>query len=417
MRKGGEGSLTTEVFSDPRTIDTALRAARFTASYADPLTDDSDEDNFEDGLDFEGQEEEEDIAGIRRRLSDEAAVSRVGEALNQTLGADRDEEAVPRDHFSPVQVRFPVNAPALRPPAIEENMPDIDIAVENGQDGEKAQDLARSIKVEFDPQDIKFWFSQLEAEFTMAAVKSQWLKKTVMQRNLPLKQREDVKSYLILTKTEAGNLIYKEIKDELLRLYAPKPQDSYHKALARTMVGLPSQLGAQLVDDVCRKPKKFEGCCCPGHVQALWLLQLPINVRSHISNMAFTKDTYKEVFEAADRCYMSAQQVSVAAMSASGSKAAATGLDETLPAFQSHNQQQVAAFGQNNKNKGQGQKKNKNNKNQGQGQSDNKGKKHSSVPDNLAEKMCSRHYRHGASAWFCVAPLTCPWSTKVSARP
>ena len=152
------------------------------------MTDDSDEDNFEDGLDFEGQEEEEDIAGIRRRLSNEAAVARVGEALDQTLGADRDEEAVPRDHFSPVQVRFPVNAPALRPPAIEENMPDIDIAVENGQDGEKAQDLARSIKVEFDPQDIKFWFSQLEAEFTMAAVKSQWLKKTVMQRNLPLKQ-------------------------------------------------------------------------------------------------------------------------------------------------------------------------------------------------------------------------------------
>ena len=307
------------------------------------------------------------------------------------------------------------------------NMPDeVDIAVENGQDGEKAQDLARSIKVEFDPQDIRFWFSQLEAEFTMATIKSQWLKKTVMQRNLPLKQREDVKSYLILTKTEAGNAIYKEIKDELLRLYAPKPQDSYHRALSRTMVGLPSQLGAQLVDDVCKKPKKFDGCCCPGHVQALWLLQLPINVRSHISNMAFTKDSYKQVFEAADKCYMSAQQVSVAAFaagasaSASGSKAAATGLDETLPAFQSHNQQQVAAFGQNN---GQGQKKNKKNKNKNQNQggsqenNQSRGKKHSSIPDNLADKMCTRHFRHGASAWFCVAPLTCPWASKVAARP
>ena len=91
------------------------RAARFTSSYADPDTDES-EDNFEDGLDFQGQEEEEGIAGIRRRLSDKASVSRVGEALNQTLGADRDENAAPRDHFSPVQVRFPVNAPALRPP-------------------------------------------------------------------------------------------------------------------------------------------------------------------------------------------------------------------------------------------------------------------------------------------------------------
>ena len=243
--------------------------------------------------------------------------------------------------------------------------------------------------------------------------------------NLTTKQKEDVKGFLSLQKADAGAHIYLDIKTELIRIYAPKPQDSYHRALSRTMVGLPSQLGAQLVDDVCKKPKKFVGCCCPGHVQALWLLQLPINVRSHISNMPFTKDTYKEVFEAADKCYMSAQQVSVAALSAtvgsaSGSSAAATGLDETLPAFQSHNQQQVAAFGQNNKNKGQGQKKNKNNKNKGQGQAQSgrsRGQKHSSIPDNIAEKMCDRHYRHGDSAWYCVAPLTCPWATKVSSRP
>ena len=83
-------------------LDRLWRAARFTASYADPLTDESDEENFEDGLDFQEEVEvEESIAGIRRRLSDEAAISRVGEALNQTLGADRDEEAVPREHFSP----------------------------------------------------------------------------------------------------------------------------------------------------------------------------------------------------------------------------------------------------------------------------------------------------------------------------
>ena len=90
------------------------RAARFTSSYADPLTDSESEENFEDGLDF--QEQDESISGIRRRLSDEVEVSRVGQALNQTLEADRDERVAPRDHFSPVQVRFPVNAPALRPP-------------------------------------------------------------------------------------------------------------------------------------------------------------------------------------------------------------------------------------------------------------------------------------------------------------
>ena len=95
-------------------------------------------------------------------------------------------------------------------------------------------------------------------------------------------------------------------------------------------------------------------------------------------------------------------------------------MDETLPAFESHNQE-VAAFGQNKQNKGQKNNKNnkgQNNKNKGQnGQHENKGQKHSSVPENLADKMCSRHYRHGASAWFCCAPLTCPWASKVSARP
>ena len=98
----------------------------------------------------------------------------------------------------------------------------------------------------------------------MASVGSQWLKKTVLQRNLPIKQKEDVKSMLTLQKAEAGEKIYLMIKNELVRIYAPKPQDSYRKALSRTMTGLPSQLGAQIVEDVCKKPSKLEGCCCAG---------------------------------------------------------------------------------------------------------------------------------------------------------
>ena len=306
-----------------------------------------------------------------------------------------------------------------------DNMPDVEFDVEDGQDGDKAQDYARSIKIDFEPNDIKFWFSQLEGEMVMATIKSAWLKRTVLQRNLPIKQRSDVKSYLTLTKAEGGATIYKDIKDELIRIYAPKPEDSYCRALSRVLVGLPSQLGAQLIDDVCKKPKKFDNCCCAGHVHALWSQKLPVSIRAHISNMPFTQDTYKEVFQAADKVFLAAKSVSVAAFATSPSvegAAAAVGLDETLPAFQSHNQQQVAAFGQSNK-KGQGQKNNKNNKgqggknNKGQGQSGrSRGQKHSSIPDNIADKMCDRHYRHGDSAWYCVAPLTCPWSSKVSAR-
>ena len=298
--------------------------------------------------------------------------------------------------------------------------PAVDIDVENGVDGDKAPEQARQIRVEFEPNDIKFWFSQLEAEMLMATVKSQWLKKTILQRNLPNRQKEDVKSYLVLTKAEAGNAIYKEIKTELLRLYGPKPADSYCKALSRTMVGLPSQLGAQIIEDVCRKPKKLEACCCAGAVFALWSLQIPVNVRAFVSNMEFTSATYKEVFQTADKVYLSSKQVSVAAMSRPPPTPSSGSLDETLPAFQSHNQE-VAAISQNSKNKGQG--KNKNNKNQnnkkgqgqsGQGQNKSRGPRHESNPP---DQCCDRHYRHGASAWYCVAPLTCPWSTRVSPRP
>ena len=406
------------------------RAARFTGRYADPLTDSESEENFEDGLDFHEQEvdEDEDIAGIRRRLSDEATVSRVGEALNLTLGADIDENATPRDHFSPVQVTFPVNAPALRPhqgnledeTVAAENMAE-DFETENGQDGAKASELGRQIKVEFSAADIKFWFAELEAEMVMATIKSQYLKKTVLQRNLPIKQKEDVKSLLTLTQTEAGNDIYFKIKSELIRIYAPKAKDSYCKALTRTMVGLPSQLGNQIVEDVCKKSSKLNGCCCAAAVEALWQLQLPVGVRAHVSNLEFTHATYKQVFEAADRVYMSSKQVSVAAM-ASSVAAVSVGddLDETQAAFTLQNQPEVAAFKGSGSNGG-GKKKNKKNKNKNASSpssaNSSRGQKHSSVPDNMAEKMCDRHFRHGTGAWYCVKTSSCPWKDKVASKP
>ena len=168
----------------------------------------------------------------------------------------------------------------------------------------------------------------------MAAIKSQWLKKTVLQRNLPIKQKEDVKALLTLTQTEAGEDIYLKIKTELVRIYAPKAKDSYCKALTRTMVGLPSQLGNQIVDDVCKKANKLQGCCCASAVEALWQLQLPISVRAHVSNMDFNHSTFKAVFEAADKVFLSAKQVSVAAM-------AAVSLDETSDPPTIHPKRQV----------------------------------------------------------------------------
>ena len=312
---------------------------------------------------------------------------------------------------------------------------------ENTADGEKAQELARSIKVEFEPNDIIFWFSQLEGEMLLASVNSQWLKKTILQRNLPNKQKEDVKSYLSMSRNEAGAAIYYNIKSELIRIYAPKPGDAYKKALQRQLVGLPSQLGYQIVNDVCKKATKLSGCCCEGAVLAIWTMKLPSNIYAHICDRAFNKDTYKSVFEDADKVFLSNKSVNVAAMAASN--AAAEDLDSTLPAFSAQNQPQVAALGRGRggganrggrgfrggrgnrggqrgggqggggQGNGQQQQNSGGGGNRSQGQGRDRGPRHSSNPP---ESVCDRHYRHGPEAWWCVQPLTCPWKDKVTAK-
>ena len=176
---------------------------------------------------------------------------------------------------------------------------------------------------------------------------------------------------------------------------------------------MPSQLGNQIVEDVCKKPAKLQGCCCSSAVEALWHLQLPVSIRAHVSNMDFNHATFKDVFEAADKVFMYAKQVSVAQLSV-----AAASLDETLPAFSTQNQPaaEVAAVATKNKNgvgKGSGRG-NKKNKNQNQR---SRGQKHSSVPEAQAEKMCDRHYVHGDQAWYCLAPTSCPWVNKCVKRP
>ena len=176
------------------------------------------------------------------------------------------------------------------------------------------------------------------------------------------------------------------------------------------MVGLPSQLGMQIIQDICKKTPKLSDCCCDQAALALWSLQLPVNVRAHISDMEFNKDTYKRVFESADRVFNSAKQVTIAAMTASS-------LDETLPAFDAQNQPvQVAAMQKKPAKSGnqQGKGKNKNNKNNKPQGSKPRPKRHASMPP---EACCDRHYQHGADSWYCLSPATCPWAERVTPKP
>ena len=289
------------------------------------------------------------------------------------------------------------------------NMPDaVDFEDESGQDGSKAMEHTRTLKLEWNPQQVKFWFTQLENEMYTCEVKSQWLKRCVLVKNLPPKVQSDVMSLLTLKKTEAPDLIYKEIKTEILRLYAPEEEETYKKALGRVLVGLPSQLGQQLVNDLCDKPVKLSCGCCAKAVKTLWTLQLPNSVKGHIANMRFDKDTYNDVFKAADKVFLSTKTAEMAP-----SVAAIVNVPQdstTAP--------ELAAVGQwkqknqKGKGKGQGQQKGQN-QNSGQSKPDTR-KRHSSNPPS---SCCDNHYKFADQAWFCLAPITCPYVNKVVAKP
>ena len=151
---------------------------------------------------------------------------------------------------------------------------------------------------------------------------------------------------------------------------------------------------------------------CPTAPLPPLLCDVPVNVRQHISSMEFNYDTFKAVFQAADQAFLSSRQINVAALSVSG-RATEDSLDQTLPAFTSQNQPQVAAVAQQNKGSGGGGKKNKKNKNKGQSGSKPRGPRHASSPP---EECCDRHYVHGPDAWYCLQPSTCPWASKITPR-
>ena len=166
----------------------------------------------------------------------------------------------------------------------------------------------------------------------------------------------------------------------------------------------------------CARNVKLSGCCCPAAVHALWSLQLPVAIRAHISNMSFDHSTYKNVFEAADKVYLSSKQVQISAVTKS--------LDETLPAFTTQNQptSEVAAVSSRGRsNRGSGTRGGASRGNRG-GQrgarggrgGSRRGPRHSSSPP---ETCCDRHYVHGDQAFYCLAPLTCPWVNKIVAPP
>ena len=293
----------------------------------------------------------------------------------------------------------------------EDDTVEMDFEDEDGTDGAKALEFSRSLKLEYNPDEVEFWFTQIENEMFTCEIKSQWLKRSILVKNLPPKIQADVKALLILKKSDAPALLYKKIKTEILRLHAPREEDTFKKALSRVLVGLPSQLGQTLLTDICKKSVKLENCCCHNAIYTLWCLQLPNQVRSQISNMPFNKDTYVEVFQAADKIFLSTKQTElsagVAAVTVKPSEGSTTAGATAAP-------QVAAAKPRRVRRNGGGGSNNATTSTQGGGTRPSRGTRHKSNPPS---SCCDNHFRWGASAWFCLSPLTCPWKDKNSARP
>ena len=289
---------------------------------------------------------------------------------------------------------------------------------EDAKDGVKAIDHTRTLKIEYDPSDVKFWFIQLENEMFTCEVKSQWLKRCVLVKNLPPKVQSDVKALLSLQKSEAPDDLYKQIKGEILHIHAPKKEDAFKRALSRVLTGLPSQLGQDLINDTCTHPIKLTTCCCAHIVLTLWTLQLPAAVRASIADREFTGATYNAVFQSADKVYLSTKDTQVNPAVAAISGQDKSGEDTQVAALRPQNRNRGGRGGGRNRGGGgrqsgqQRQQQSSSSSSAGQGQG--RGQRHSSNPPS---SCCDSHYRYGDKSWNCLSPFTCPWKDKVTPRP
>ena len=107
----------------------------------------------------------------------------------------------------------------------------------------------------------------------------------------PIKNQGGGKVIVKNHQTRSGNDIYFRLKQELLDLFGVKN---------RVLSGKPSQLGKKLIVDICPGDVKLQGCHCAKTVWVMFRGQLAVVIRNHISEMTFSKDTYKAVFAKAD---------------------------------------------------------------------------------------------------------------------
>ena len=322
----------------------------------------------------------------------------------------------------------------------QDNMPDpviVNFEDEDGVDEARAMmDACKTLeRFEWQPEDLPFYFSQIEAKMGAAGVRKNFTKFQVLSTIIPRKVQDQVKPLLSMQATEFPNKdAYKQLKHEILRIFGPRPEKAVERALGRVLTSQPSELARELVNDLSQCKPKLNCQCCPAIITALWKRHLPPQVRAGIANKVLTKDNFNEVVSLADDIFSSnapAQAIAAYGVAAVQAPVSSPNLDETQPAIP-YPQAEVAAVRGNGRG-GRGGRWNRGNRgnrggNRGgaapsassgapaSGGQRHRGTKHPDLP--AGEWYgCKMHYKHGKNAFFCSEPATCPWKNVFKAKP
>ena len=279
-----------------------------------------------------------------------------------------------------------------------------------GNDEDDVYNKLSTLKSPFTTDDPKFWFNNFERTIKHFGIKSQTTKYEALINQLGKEVTEEVKGILRLDDDELGATPYLTLKTELLSLYSPRPEDCFAKAASRVLVGKPSTLGKQIINDFCLCATPLSSKCCANIAYGMWVKNLPTYVKAFISKEAFNKDTYKKVFEMADKVWLThrTEAPAVAAIKAEQAEALAGSNDLENPA--------VAAIRRgggrgNRRGSGRGGRSNRGGGRGGQRQP--QGPKH---PQAL-EGSCYVHHQYGPEAWSCADRHKCPMRDIESPKP
>ena len=157
---------------------------------------------------------------------------------------------------------------------------------------------------EFEENDLKFYFKQVEIKMKGAGVKKNFTKLEVLSSILPTRVINEVKPILRKEEDEFPNKdAYFQLKNEIKRIFGPSQASHYQRAMSRVLTGKPSQLCRALINDMC--DTELTNCCCHKWVFGKWHEALPSSVKQAVAHHSFNKDTMRDVLQLADNVFES----------------------------------------------------------------------------------------------------------------